>query len=102
MKIGKGENVLTLDDPLDASSNPLLAVYSDGDPERNPGSYAIVLMRVPREEIFSMPTQAQERKGRPERYSVLFNGGKTKLALWPIPDRDYHAFFEFNPPRRRI
>lgn len=102
MKIGIDENIITLDDPIDATANPVLAIYSQGDPEKNPGSYPIMLMQVPREEIFAMPAQKQDMRGIPTRYSIIHNGGKTKLALWPIPDQEYHALFEFNPPRRRI
>lgn len=78
------------------------AIYTNGDPQQNPNSYPILVPQVERNEIFSMPPEKQNIRGRPALYSVLHSiGGKSKLVLWPYPDQEYYAIFEYNPLRRR-
>lgn len=100
MKIRPLENIISLDEKIDATANPLLAIYTAGDPERNPESYPMLVPQVSPNEIFSKPKEQQDILGRPAVFAV--NYGVDELILWPIPDKEYHAFFEFNPPRRRI
>jgi hypothetical protein len=101
MKIKRDEAIIELPEQIDASAHPILAIFTDGDPEFNPGSYGILVPQVERHMIFDMTPHEQERLGRPTMYSILHHI-KPKLALWPRPDREYYATFEFSPPRKRL
>ena len=102
MKVEKEQNIIALRAPVDATAHPMLAIYTNGFPEVNPDSHAILVQQVDRNHIFNMSPRDQELRGRPTMFSLIHDGFVTSLTLWPIPDKDYEAVFEFNPPRRKL
>jgi hypothetical protein len=102
VKIKQGENVVVLDEPIDASANPNLVVYTLGDPEQNPRSFALPARQVIAADFLHLRNESLCLRGLPTAFAISHELHKTRLLLWPIPDKDYHAVFEFSPPRRRL
>ncbi len=101
MLIRENENLIEL--PLiDANSRPIFVVYSDGDPQMNPNSYARMIPQCADHEIFTMPFEKQNMRGFPALFAISRTAAGHGLVLWPKPDKEYFAGFEFNPPRQRI
>lgn len=79
-----------------------LVVYNDGDPEKNPRSFAMRIAQVRPEEIATLSPEAQELRGFPSIFSVIPDMERPVLMVWPQPDKPYYANFRFHPPMKLI
>jgi hypothetical protein len=96
------------DTPLPESVAPhtcSLVVFSGGDPEHNPRSFAMMVPQVEPHTLLSMrghPSNPSNRqRGTPVAFAIT--GDKNAvLGVWPAPDATLHAVFRYCPVMRQI
>lgn len=79
-----------------------LFVYNNGDPEKNPQSFARVIQQVVAAEIDTLPPEQQDVRGFPSIFAIIPHMEHPVLMVWPQPDKPYFAEFRFHPPMKRI
>lgn len=93
MILKKDDPFFALSAEVDATANPRLAIFPDGEPRQNPNSVGRLVCQVP----FDALAQCEEAHGQPGTFGIDYAG--KRMLLWPTPDRDYYAELEYNPPR---
>jgi len=76
-----------------------LVVFPNGDPKKNPDSYAVPMYRIE----LKFLAEIREKKnyaGIPSYYA--FDASSKRLEFWPLPDRDYLARFRYMPALKEI
>jgi hypothetical protein len=81
-----------------------LGVYEDGqDPQANPFAILAWTIQVSNEDLMKVRNGSDKHYVAMPNVFTIFHGDKVDvLAIWPKPDRDYHAVFEYCPARKRI
>jgi hypothetical protein len=77
-----------------------LALYSDGDPERNSMSVLYLVRQISWNEMTSLSKKKRDLRGIPSFFAL--NNDGTSLFIWPVPSGDIHAVFTYCPARKRI
>jgi hypothetical protein len=78
------------------------AIYSAGDPERNPQSFLIVVREVFEVEIMKLPKRERDLRGQPTIYALAHGSADDSILLWPIPDENLYVQFYYCPARKVI
>lgn len=81
-------------------SSASLFIYTLGDPEKNPESYAIAVPMTAPAEIYAAQHKAKFL-GRPAIFSVK-QIGQHELLFYPVPDKEYYARFRYCPAMKEI
>ena len=104
MIIPAGVDSVELKQAIDPATGVLM-IYSDGDPERNPQSYAQLVMRVPVMDIQELRARDANRQAAPAfpfAFALHRSGTRWVIMFNRKTDRRYYARFRFNPPVREI
>lgn len=98
MQLKAGED-FDLPEAIDPNTS-MFAVYTNGHPRKNPGSYAMrsALMRF--DALMLLREKDPDLLGFPNSYAVTQNC--KRLLFYPLPDQDYDAILQYHPALKEI
>lgn len=98
MIIKAGDNRIKLPEGIESHTAEMV-IYADGDPQFNPGSYAIMISHHRATDVLPLMMQDEQILGTPNRFAIHCGD---EILLYPMPEKEYYAQFRYCPAMKVI